>query len=919
MSKPAPNLKDASPLLRLTPEGALVFHAGTDNAASIPLALCKTLEEHFANSTGSGLLALASESADGDLPAELAFWRMFAREFITQLCHVPNLRDGAWQDEVPAPPEEALQEWMQNAPPVSGMEFLSVNCLRQMWLDMHKRFVQSVIDAENNVESVLHTLHPVWRMVGRVTLHLAENKRDPLRPFAFIATYTNRVNARSEAQHLPLARALNESAERDDKNTLRTLLAPLNAASARSALLKNLIETKRIFQPLAWEPEQAFAFLQDVPIYEDSGLLVKMPDWWRGRRPASPNVQIVLNAGDKRSSVGAEALLGFKVNVALGDDVLTPEEIAKIMASDAPLISLRGKWIEPNRERLQQALNHWHRAAAANAEGVPFHEGLRWLAGWGGAGAAEAAEVDLSGGGGTVFFAGDALRQLLQRMRADEDARGGRLPAGLRADLRPYQAVGLHWLGFMGTIGCGACLADDMGLGKTIQLIAHVLRRREDRALSNAVAKPTLIVAPASLMANWRREFERFAPGVEVVTAHRSAIDSASLKKLGAGTHSALQRDAVLLTTYTTLGKLISFNDVKWDMIVLDEAQAIKNAGTTQARSVKKLTGTMRVALTGTPVENRLGDLWSLFDFLNPGLLGSAQGFAKRAREMAKSGGYAPLRKLVRPFIMRRLKTDPNVAPDLPRKTEMTAFCPLSKKQAQLYQRAVAALARELADAEDGIQRQGVILGALMKLKQICNHPSQWSGDGAYAPTDSGKFVRLAGLCAEMADRQEKVLVFTQFREITAPLSEFLHGVFGRAGLVLHGGTPVGKRGELVEQFQSANGPPFFVISVKAGGTGLNLTAASQVIHFDRWWNPAVEDQATDRAFRIGQTKPVLVHKFVCQGTLEEKIDTVIQEKRALASEVLGSEGDGAAKMLTQMGDSELIHFLALQGQNDDE
>ncbi|MEZ0389375.1 MAG: DEAD/DEAH box helicase, partial [Verrucomicrobium sp.] len=285
--------------------------------------------------------------------------------------------------------------------------------------------------------------------------------------------------------------------------------------------------------------------------------------------------------------------------------------------------------------------------------------------------------------------------------------------------------------------------------------------------------------------------------------------------------------------------------------------------------------------------------------------------FAARARQMAKgSAGYAPLRKLVRPFILRRVKTDPAIAPDLPRKTEMTAFCSLSRRQAQLYQRVVTALTRELGDTEDQIQRQGVILAALMKLKQVCNHPSQWSGDSRYLPADSGKFQRLEELCAGIADRQEKVIVFSQFKEMTNPLADYLATVFGRPGLVLHGGTAVGKRGQLVEEFQSPAGPPFFVISVKAGGTGLTLTAASHVIHFDRWWNPAVEDQATDRAYRIGQTKAVMVHKFVCQGTLEEKIDGIIREKRGLANEILGGDGDGAIKLLTEMNDKELVEFL---------
>lgn len=903
------------PLLHLTPEGVLVLTPeGLAETDEVPGKLEKALRAADADegSPTAALLTLAGEDADGDLPADLAWWRHLVREFIMQFCQVPGLREGAWQTPVATPASALMEKWIQEAPPVHGMEYLSPERLAVLWQALHGTLAARIVAAGSDVEAVLRELHPVWRMVGRVTLHLAENKRDPQRPFAFIATYTHRVNARSEPQHLPLARALQDSAGRNDRSALQTLLEPLNAASKRSALVQQLIASKRVFQALAWEPAEAFAFLQEIPVFEESGLLVKVPDWWQGRRPPSPQVQVTLDAGDKQSTVGAQVLLSFNVNVALGGEPLTREEIAKILASDAPLISLRGKWIEPDRERLQQALNHWHRAEAANRDGVPFHEGLRWLAGWNGGAAAVTEGLTLDDTGGLAnFIAGDSLRKLLGDMRAETDSAGSKPPAGLKATLRHYQQRGLDWLDFMGRLGCGACLADDMGLGKTLQLIALVLRRREARVKAKQPLAPSLVVAPASLLANWEREFRKFAPEVPVVIAHRSSLSAGELAKVEVGEHPAMKQGGVFLTTYTTLGKLAGFNEITWDLAVLDEAQAIKNAGSSQARTVKKLQGTLRIALTGTPVENRLGDLWSLFDFLNPGLLGSAGSFAARARQMSKAGsGYAPLRKLVRPFILRRVKTDPAIAPDLPRKTEMTAFCSLSKRQAQLYQRLVTALARELGDTEDQIQRQGVILAALMKLKQICNHPSQWSGDSRYLPADSGKFQRLEELCSGIADRQEKVIVFTQFKEMTLPVADYLATVFGRPGLVLHGGTAVGKRGQLVEEFQSPGGPPFFVISVKAGGTGLTLTAASHVIHFDRWWNPAVEDQATDRAYRIGQTKAVMVHKFVCQGTLEEKIDGIIREKRGLAQEILGGDGDGAVKLLTEMNDKDLVEFL---------
>jgi SNF2 family DNA or RNA helicase len=370
----------------------------------------------------------------------------------------------------------------------------------------------------------------------------------------------------------------------------------------------------------------------------------------------------------------------------------------------------------------------------------------------------------------------------------------------------------------------------------------------------------------------------------------------------------------LVITSYGSLMRFPSLVQVPWHLAVLDEAQAIKNPGAKQTRAVKQLDAHARIALTGTPVENRLGDLWSIFDFINPGLLGSGKEFSRFTKRLGERphNPYAPLRELVRPYILRRLKTDKAVIADLPDKTEVKAYCYLTRTQAALYQQAVKELAAELdtklRDADD-IKRRGVVLAFLMRFKQICNHPSQWLGDAAWKAEDSGKFARLRQLAEVIAAKQEKVLVFTQFRETTEPLAAFLGSVFGREGLVLHGGTPVAKRRELVKRFQEDELTPFFVLSLKAGGTGLNLTAASHVIHYDRWWNPAVENQATDRAFRIGQQRNVLVHKFICRGTIEDRIDQLIEAKQQLVKDVL--EG-GAELLLTEMSDRELLDLVKL-------
>jgi non-specific serine/threonine protein kinase len=425
--------------------------------------------------------------------------------------------------------------------------------------------------------------------------------------------------------------------------------------------------------------------------------------------------------------------------------------------------------------------------------------------------------------------AGGALEETLRNLRSPESLATAD-PPGLRARLRQYQQTGVGWLKFVTGLGLGACLADDMGLGKTVQVIGLLLHRKAGRLTTkSAETGSSLLVVPASLLANWKAELLRFAPGISFLIAHPSGTS--------AGPGQLYEQDTrgldLLITTYGMLSRTDWLRGRDWDLVTLDEAQAIKNSGTRETRAVKELRAAARVAMTGTPVENRLSDLWSLFDFLNPGLLGGAKTFASLVKQLEASSSYQALRRLVGPYILRRLKTDKRVIADLPEKVELSAFCSLSREQAALYEQLVRDLEEKLERA-DGILRRGLVLAQLMKFKRVCNHPAQLVGTDDYLPENRGKFLCLGEICDDLSERQEKVLVFTQFREITAPLSRFLQGLFGRPGVVLHGGTPVAQRRRLVESLQREDGPPFFVLSLKAGGTGLNLTAACQVIQFDR-------------------------------------------------------------------------------------
>ena len=884
----------------LSPHGLLTL-TQTEEASALEPDQGLRLEKAFIRGSGHGLLWLGADEVGTVLPPVLSYWRELGVRYVTALCALPDVGDGRTKPPMPIPADGELDTMAAAVPPMIGAEYLTTAVLADLWRAMDAAFDAELAESRLSVQEFLKCRHPAWNLVGRVHFNLAENRKDEDAPFAFLATYTTRLSAEAKAQHLPLGKALQEYTGARNRERLLSLLMPVQRAAENCSWLKAMVDAGEIFHPLRWSPQQALQFLKDVPALESAGVVVRMPASWRMNRPARPQVKATVG-GNASSKLGADALLDFRMEVTLDGESLSAAEIKRLLAHSEGLALIRGKWVEVDHERLSRTLEQFeaieHRAAT---DGLSFGEAMRMLAGAGIAGDEAAGQEDVDW---SQTVAGPWLAKTLAALRHPDGLSRVDPGRSFEGTLRPYQQVGVQWLYLLTQLRLGACLADDMGLGKTIQVLSLLLvlknEARENR-------KPCLLVAPASLLANWAAEIARFAPSLKTVVVHPSAAPSEKLNTDGADNFADVD---LVITSYGFLTRTPWLETTSWRFVVLDEAQGIKNPAAKQTKSVKRLKAEMRIALTGTPIENRLGDLWSIFDFINPGLLGSSTQFSAFVKRLADRphNPYGPLRDLVRPYILRRLKTDTSIIADLPDKTEVKTFCLLSRKQAALYQQAVAELAGHLEDV-DGMKRRGIVLAFLMRLKQICNHPSQWLGDDAWAEEDSGKFGRLRDIAEVVAARQEKALIFTQFKETTAPLVAFMSSVFGRPGLVLHGETEVKKRKDLVRQFQEDENVPFFVLSVKAGGTGLNLTAASHVIHFDRWWNPAVENQATDRAFRIGQTKNVLVHKFICRGTVEDKIDHMIESKKQLAGDFLSG---GTDMLLTEMKDEELLRLVAL-------
>ena len=876
----------------ILPNGALLleFVDATERFGESSRQMQRDIFRRYNTEPETWLLLLGFGNRQIRLSPSLEYWRDFAGRFTVRLSQIPDLEDLRGRTAVEPLAKEEVRELLASAPMMTGVDYLTRELLEDLWRHCSKSFQTLIEHYDGTVEAFFRSYSPETHLVGRVFLHLVENANGD-DPFAFLATYSTKVDADGASRHLPLKHALQEY--EDDRERLLELLSTVYTAARESRLLENLLESGELFHPLSWSSRDAYEFLKDIPIYEHSGILCRIPNWWTAR---ASQAHVDISVGESRPShVGMDAILSATPRLFLGDVELSEDEARRLLRETEGLAFLKNRWVAVDPEKLEQALDAYDKAKEMMAhEGLTLRDALRRQLNPGG----------LLGGNGETVEVGIANGQWLDsvtRKLLDPNLVTAVAPPGFfRAELRDYQGKGLNWLGYMDSLHFGACLADDMGLGKTIQVLAFLSAIKERNPTS-------LLIIPASLISNWQSEIERFAPDLACFVAHPHAHQGQAVEVPDEATLDALD---LVITTYTLAQKYEWLQSIAWDYVILDEAQAIKNPATKQTKAIKKLSAGNRIVMTGTPVENRLADLWSLFDFLNPGLLGNAREFKSFCKTLGQDpSGYARLRGVVSPYILRRLKTDKSVIADLPDKVEMKSYASLSKKQVVLYEDLNEKI-KEGLDRTDGIQRKGIILSSLMKFKQLCNHPDQYLGTGGFREKDSGKFARLREVCETIFEKREKVLIFTQFREMTQPLHDFLAGIFGRDGLVLHGSVPVRKRKGLIECFQNADDyTPFMVLSLKAGGVGLNLTEANHVVHFDRWWNPAVENQATDRAFRIGQKKNVMVHKFLTQGTIEEKIDAMLAEKSELVDKVVASAGEG---WITEMNNEELLGMFRL-------
>ena len=772
--------------------------------------------------------------------------------------------------------DDEIRKLLDYVPFVVGYELINEEWIIHLLNELKNVFSSEIKEYKGTVNSYLFDKDKTVKIPEKIYFHLVENKEDLEYPFAFLATYVTNINGK--IKHKPLSYSLYEY--RNDTKRALTLLSTLNKAKEVSKFVNDLMcnDHNDIMHPIKLKADEAYLFLTEVKKLEEVGIYSRIPNWWRNRTRSS--IKMSVKIGEKENSIlGFDSLLSLNPYLSIDGVKLTKKEIKEILELSDGLALIKGKWVEIDHEKLEQLLHKLDE----NDTNISLLNALRM--------SMEENEDDMD----SIYVSqGKWIKNLLDELKNANKIQNEIVPQTLNATLRPYQEKGYSWLRLLDRLSIGGCIADDMGLGKTIQVLTFLESKRIENNKNY-----NLLVVPASLLGNWENEILRFTPLLDYKIVHNNVLPK--------------NIPFLMITTYSMLSRIKGLNEIKFDIVILDEAQAIKNPNTKQTKLSKSLNARIKFSMTGTPIENDLSNLWSIFDYQDKGLLGSEKEFKQFCSDIdLKPYKYQKLKNMISPFLLRRVKTDKSIIKDLPEKIEKIDYVELSKKQVVHYNEVLKDLENKLFDS-DGIQRKGLILSTILKLKQICNHPNQYLGlcNDYFEMEDSGKFVMLKEICEAIYQKRERVLIFTQFKEIIEPLNSFLFEVFKTKGLVLHGSIHVNKRKEIVEQFQSDEYIPYMIISIKAGGTGLNLTKANHVIHFDRWWNPAVENQATDRAFRIGQKRNVVVHKFISRNTVEEKIDELINSKLKLVSDVIG---DTSEKWITEMNNEEIMNLLKLEG-----
>lgn len=811
------------------------------------------------------------------LSLSASFLHMSAETYLDELLRHSELEIAREQIHVEVS-EDVFTKLRKAVPFAIGSEHIDKEWMQRLFDHLTGVFSEEIAQYEGSVQLYLAEKSQHLQVAQRIFFHLVDHPDDKEYPFAFLATYATKDSA-GHVRHMPLKHALVEY--QNDRVKLIGLLSCLNKAAELSDLISHFMETGEMFHPIGLRVDEAYQLLTKVPQIEACGILCRVPNWWK-KKYSSVSMQVTV--GDKEPKLlGFESILSMTPSLIVNGQRLTEEDIRRLLEEEEGLVWLKGQWVEVDHKRLLELLERFKEYDGS----ITMKDALRIQM--------DARDSDEIEDGITN---GEWLQELMQNLRTPSRLKKKELPKKFDATLRPYQMNGYQWLHYMNTLGFGACLADDMGLGKTVQVLAYL----EELYEKNPDAK-VLLVVPASLIGNWSKEIERFTPKMDYHILHGRGAPILS-KEIEENV------SFLTITTYGMASRVEALKKITWTCVILDEAQAIKNPVTKQTKAIKELSASMRIAMTGTPIENDLINLWSLFDFLNKGLLGSYSEFQIFARRVMEKPEYSlKLRNMVSPFILRRLKTDKSIISDLPDKIEMVDHVQLTKRQVALYRKLLNDVEDKL-ESSTGMERRGLILSTISKMKQICNHPDQFTHDVNYLPKESGKFAMLKELCETIFEKRERVLVFTQYREICDYLADYLETVFHKRGFVLHGGTPIKERNHIVDAFNGEEYIPYIVLSVKAAGTGLNLTSANHVIHFDRWWNPAVENQASDRAYRIGQKKNVFVHKFVSEGTVEEKIDKLITSKKALADNIITT---GKESWITELNNEELMSLLRLE------